>query len=428
MTTIETLYTIYRQHPVITTDTRNCPPNSLFFALKGDKFNGNRFAAQALEAGAAFAVIDQPEYKADDRYILVDNVLKTLQDLAAFHRNQLRIPVIGITGTNGKTTTKELTAAVLSSRYKTLATEGNLNNHIGVPLTLLKIKPEHEMAIIEMGANHPGEIKALCQIARPDFGLITNVGKAHLEGFGSLEGVIRTKSELYDFLRQTGGKVFLHAENELLTPQAHHLEHILYGTAPDNFVWGKMISCSPTLSFEFTVNGQTMPVDTRLIGSYNLPNLLAAVAIGSYFGVTPLQIRQAIETYEPTNKRSQLIRTDKNTLILDAYNANPTSMMAALINFRDIQASNKTLILGDMRELGADSHQEHQHIIDFIRKSDFDSVFLVGEIFNAHDHPYKGFATTADLKEWLGLHPLTDRYILIKGSRGIALETALSEL
>lgn len=428
MTTIEQLYEIYLQHPVITTDTRNCPAGSLFFALKGERFNGNEFAGKALEAGSAYAIIDEPQYAADGRYLVVEDVLSTLQQLARHHRSQLNIPVIGITGTNGKTTTKELTRCVLNTRYRTLATEGNLNNHIGVPLTLLKITPEHEIAIIEMGANHPGEIAFLCTISQPDFGLITNVGKAHLEGFGSLEGVIKTKTELYDSLRQKGGKAFVHAENEHLLPLATGLETILYGNTADAFLSGELLRCAPFLTFSFLTPAGNETVQTQLIGSYNLPNCLAAAAIGRYFGVSDAGIRSALEQYEPANKRSQWIRTATNSIILDAYNANPTSMHAALENFRDMEADNKTLILGDMRELGDESRKEHQRIIDFLQATRFDSVILVGKEFNALSHPYLGFASTDELKQWIDSNPIKNRSILIKGSRGIALESVVEKL
>lgn len=422
MITTEQLYEIYLSHPVITTDTRNCPDSSLFFALKGERFNGNQFAANALEAGSAFAVVDEAKYAIDERYLLVKDVLKTLQDLARHHRDQLSIPVIGITGTNGKTTTKELTHSILTTHYRTLATEGNLNNHIGVPLTLLKITPEHEIAIIEMGANHPGEIEFLCSICRPDFGLITNIGKAHLEGFGSLEGVIKTKTELYASLRATGGKAFLHAENEYLTPKTAGLETILYGNARKAYLSGKLIDCAPFLSLAIQSGETLLPINTQLIGSYNLANCLAAAAIGRYFGISDEAIKEALENYKPANKRSQMIKTEHNTVILDAYNANPTSMMAALINFRDMAIENKFLILGDMRELGAESHKEHQRILDFLQEVNFEDVILVGEEFNMLAHPYKGFQTTEELKVWLHQHPVANHFILVKGSRGIALE------
>lgn len=427
---IEQLYNIYLQHPMVTTDSRNCPEGSVFFALKGDNFNGNKFASGALDSGCSFAVIDEPEYAADSRYLLVPDVLTALQELAAYHRRQLTIPVIGITGTNGKTTTKELTKAVLSAKFNTLATEGNLNNHIGVPLTLLKIRPEHEIAIIEMGANHPGEIEMLCNIADPEYGIITNVGKAHLEGFGSLEGVIKTKTELYDFLRARNGKVFLHADNPYLPPYAKGLSTIAYGEDKDNlFLWGELTDCTPYLSFRFKVEKQPAEeVHTQLIGSYNLPNTLAAAAVGAWFGISPQDIRISLESYEPANKRSQLVKTEKNTLILDAYNANPTSMMAALQNFQAMHVAHKMLILGDMRELGAESAIEHERILEFLDTCDFDRVLLVGPEFNAHPHSFVGLNNISELKEWITAHPVSDFHILIKGSRGIALETGIEGL
>ncbi len=427
---IEQLYIHYQKHPVITTDSRNCPSGSLFFALKGDRFNGNLFAEKALSDGCAFAIVDEAEYAKDNRYLLVDDVLTALQQLAAYHRRQLAIPVIGITGTNGKTTTKELTNAVLSEKYNTLATEGNLNNHIGVPLTLLKIRPEHEIAIIEMGANHPGEIKMLCEIADPEFGLITNVGKAHLEGFGSLDGVIRTKTELYQSLRHRDGTVFLHADNPYLPAYTDGMDVIRYGENGDGlFIKGRLTDCSPTLSFEFQINDQNpVSVATQLIGSYNLPNALAAAAIGAYFGVEESQISHALTNYHPENKRSQLIRTPKNTLILDAYNANPTSMMAALENFKLMKAEKKMLILGDMRELGAESEKEHQRIIEFLRENPFDRIVLVGDEFNKHPHPFIALADRNELAQWIAGNPTEGYHILIKGSRGIALEKGIDEL
>ncbi len=424
----QSLYLLYKEHPIITTDTRNCPAGSLFFALKGERFNANQFAAQALEAGSAFAIIDEPEYATDSRFLLVDDVLTALQDLAAYHRAQLTIPIIGITGTNGKTTTKELTKAVLSTRFNTLATEGNLNNHIGVPLTLLKIRPEHEMAIIEMGANHPGEIAFLCNIANPDFGLITNVGKAHLEGFGSLEGVIRTKTELYSSLRRNGGKLFLHFENEYLKPHATGLECYTYGETPDLYLSGKLTGCTPFLAFSFTHEGVETEVQTQLIGAYNLTNALVAAAIGTRFDVPAESIKAGLEQYSPSNKRSQLVKTEKNTLILDTYNANPTSMRAALLNFKAMEVPNKMLILGGMRELGAESAAEHAGIIVYIGELGFDNVVLVGDEFNTLHHSYTALADANALKGWIAEHPVTDHYILVKGSRGIALETGIEGL
>lgn len=358
------LYEIYKSHPVISTDSRTCPAGSLFFALKGENFDANAFALSALERGASYAVIDNPKYAVDKRFILVNNALETLQDLAKFHRRQLGTKIIGITGTNGKTTTKELIAAVLSQKFSTHFTQGNFNNHIGVPLTLLQLKPEHEIAVVEMGANHPGEIKMLLGIAEPDFGLITNVGKAHLEGFGSFEGVKASKAELYDFIRKGNGKIFLNVENEDLQEMACNSgfsdsENILsYGLNSDiegKLAIGKVVSSSPLLEMECLTSEGKFILETQLIGAYNAENVLAAVAIGTYFGVSNKKIKFALENYQPQNNRSQFAQTAKNKLIVDAYNANPTSMQAAILNFAEMDAENKTLIVGDMLELGVRS-------------------------------------------------------------------------
>lgn len=340
---ISALYACFLECQGVTTDSRNCPAGSLFIALKGASFDGNRFAAQALAQGCRYAVVDNPEYAGtDSRILLVDDCLKTLQQLANYHRRKLGTRIIGITGTNGKTTTKELVSAVLKQKYNLLYTQGNLNNHIGVPLTLLRLTSEHELAVVEMGANHPGEIKALVHIAEPDYGIITNVGKAHLEGFGSFEGVIRTKGELYDYLRgKAGSVIFLHHENPYLNGIAQGLACTRYGQTPGLFVSGQLTGCSPFLAFDWTAAGETHSVQTHLIGSYNLDNALAAAAIGTYFGVSATQVCQALADYVPQNNRSQLVDTGRNRLIVDAYNANPTSMMAALKNFCQLEAAHK---------------------------------------------------------------------------------------
>ena len=362
---LSALYQIFLDCQLVTTDSRNCPEGSLFIALKGESFNGNAFAGKALETGCAYAVIDESEYaiEGDQRYILVDDCLQTLQQLANYHRRQLGTRVIGITGTNGKTTTKELISAVLSQSHNILYTLGNLNNHIGVPSTLLRLKAEHDLAVIEMGANHPGEIKFLSEIVEPDCGIITNVGKAHLEGFGSFEGVIKTKGELYNFLRKKeGSTVFIHHDNAYLMNIAEGLNLIPYGTEDDLYVNGRITGNSPYLTFEWKAgkDGKSYQVQTQLIGEYNFPNALAAITIGRFFGVEDAKINEALAGYTPQNNRSQLKKTDDNTLIIDAYNANPTSMMAALQNFRNMEVPHKMLILGDMRELGAESAAEHQ--------------------------------------------------------------------
>ena len=370
---LSALYQIFLDCQLVTTDSRNCPEGSLFIALKGESFNGNAFAGKALETGCAYAVIDESEYaiEGDQRYILVDDCLQTLQQLANYHRRQLGTRVIGITGTNGKTTTKELISAVLSQSHNILYTLGNLNNHIGVPSTLLRLKAEHDLAVIEMGANHPGEIKFLSEIVEPDCGIITNVGKAHLEGFGSFEGVIKTKGELYDFLRKKeGSTVFIHHDNAYLMNIAEGLNLIPYGTEDDLYVNGRITGNSPYLTFEWKAgkDGKSYQVQTQLIGEYNFPNALAAITIGRFFGVEDAKINEALAGYTPQNNRSQLKKTDDNTLIIDAYNANPTSMMAALQNFRNMEVPHKMLILGDMRELGAESAAEHQKIADYLKE------------------------------------------------------------
>ena len=430
---ISTLYQIFNQCNGVTTDSRHCPKGSLFIALKGDTFNGNAFAAKALESGCAYAVIDEAEYlvPGDDRYLLTDNCLLTLQRLARHHRRQLGTRIIGITGTNGKTTTKELIAAVLSRRYHLLYTEGNLNNHIGVPLTLLRLKPEHELAVVEMGASHPGDIHELVEIAEPDMGLITNVGKAHLEGFGSFEGVIRTKGELYDWLRKLPVPlVFLHADNPYLTKMAAGLPHVTYGEEATNYICGQLTNCSPFLAFAWKKQGETEThqVQTQLIGSYNLPNALAAVTIGTYFDVDAALIDLALTEYAPQNNRSQLKQTADNTLIIDAYNANPTSMMASLTNFRQMEVVHKVAILGDMRELGQDSAEEHQKIVDYLEECDFERIILVGSQFAATRHSYETYADAPALIEALKQEKPTGKNILIKGSNGIRLSTVVDYL
>lgn len=431
------LYEIYKSHSIISTDSRTCPVGSLFFALKGENFDANAFALGALEKGASYAVIDKPEYAVDERFILVNDSLKTLQDLARFHRRQLGTKIIGITGTNGKTTTKELIATVLSQKFNTHFTQGNFNNHIGVPLTLLQLKPEHEIAVVEMGANHPGEIKLLTEIAEPDFGLITNVGKAHLEGFGSFEGVKKTKAELYDFLRQHNGKIFLNEENENLQEMAQKSgfseKHSILGYALNSRIEGKLatgkiVSGSPFLEMECSTSEGSFGVKTQLIGRYNAENVLAAVSIGAFFGISNEKIKFALENYQPQNNRSQYIQTAKNRLIIDAYNANPTSMQAAILNFAEMEDENKTLIIGDMLELGEQSDAEHQRIVDLIVEKGFTDVFLVGKCFQAVKSNFINFADVDELTAYLQKNPFQNRFILVKGSHGIHLEKIIGEL
>ncbi len=430
---LSALYQIFLDCQLVTTDSRNCPEGSLFIALKGESFNGNAFAGKALETGCAYAIIDEPEYaiEGDQRYILVDDCLQTLQQLANHHRRQLGTRVIGITGTNGKTTTKELISAVLSQSHNILYTLGNLNNHIGVPSTLLRLKAEHDLAVIEMGANHPGEIKFLSEIVEPDCGIITNVGKAHLEGFGSFEGVIKTKGELYDFLRKKeGSTVFIHHDNAYLMNIAGGLNLIPYGTEDDLYVNGRIIGNSPYLTFEWKAgkDGETYQVQTQLIGEYNFPNALAAITIGLFFGVEAAKINEALAGYTPQNNRSQLKKTNDNTLIIDAYNANPTSMMAALQNFRNMEVPHKMLLLGDMRELGAESAAEHQKIADYIKECDFEEVWLVGEQFAAAEHSFKTYPNVQEVIKELETNKPKGYTILIKGSNGIKLSSTVDHL
>ena len=425
MSSIEQLYEVFLQHPDVTTDSRNCPEGSMFFALKGDNFDGNLYAASALEKGCAVAVVDREDVvtKGDARFILVDDVLATMQALAAHHRRQSGIPVVQITGTNGKTTTKELLSAVLSAKYSTLFTQGNLNNHIGVPRTLLRLRPEHEIAVIETGANHPGEIAFLCQMVQANCGLITNVGRAHLEGFGSFEGVKSTKGELYDDLHRRGCFAFLNTEDADLSAMASERD---METVP--YVQGEVAECNPMLCVRWycTAEEQWHTVQTNLIGSYNLANVLSAITAGLHFGVEPALIDKALEEYVPTNNRSEFRKTEHNSLIIDAYNANPTSMAAALENFRQMQAENKMAILGEMRELGADSATEHQKVVDRLATMDLHEIWLVGQEFQRTDTsmlsaPHHIYNDVEQVKAQLIAVPLSNRTILIKGSNGTKL-------
>ncbi|WP_294605446.1 UDP-N-acetylmuramoyl-tripeptide--D-alanyl-D-alanine ligase [uncultured Bacteroides sp.] len=430
---ITALYKIFLECTSVTTDSRNCPEGSLFIALKGDSFNGNAFAAKALESGSAYAVVDEAEHApaGDSHYILVDNCLHTLQQLANHHRRQLGTRLIGITGTNGKTTTKELMAAVLLQKYNLLYTLGNLNNHIGVPLTLLRLKPEHELGIIEMGASHPGDIKELVDIAEPDYGIITNVGKAHLEGFGSFEGVIKTKGELYDYLRERkSSTVFIHHDNAYLKEIAGGLNLISYGSEDGLYISGHVTGNSPYLSFEWKAgkDGECHEVQTQLIGEYNFPNALVAVTIGRFFDVAPEKINIALADYAPQNNRSQLKRTADNTLIIDAYNANPTSMQASISNFHNMKVENKMLILGDMRELGKEGPEEHQKIADFLTQCGFEDVMLVGDQFAAAKHHFPTYPDARAVIEVLQKSRPHGKTILIKGSNGIKLNTVVDYL
>lgn len=422
------LYELFLHHEKITTDSRHCPTNSLFFALKGERFDGNQYAAKALEAGAAYAIIDNPEYLSGDRMILVDNVLDCLQQLAHRHRKALGIPVIGITGTNGKTTTKELLASVLATKFNVLATEGNLNNQIGVPLTLLRMNPDHEIAVVEMGASHPGDIDELVHIVAPNYGLITNVGCAHLEGFGSFEGVLHTKGELYDYLRHTNGKIFINQENKDLMGIAHGLEQITYGQHEGAFAVGHVVESNPFLTFDWKQQGKIHVVETHLVGAYNIDNVLAAVAVGRYFKIPAERISRAIAAYEPTNNRSQYKKTERNALIIDAYNANPTSMKAALDNFASLPVHPKAVVLGDMLELGKTSDELHGGIVRQLQAEAFDKVYLCGQHFARTADGFPSFTTTEELIAALRQDKLEGYHILIKGSHSMGLENVVELL
>ena len=419
---IAELYDRFLQCDGVTIDSRVCPENGMFIALKGKSFDGNSFALQALAEGCRYAVVDDIRYATRPEIILVDDCLQALQALANFHRRRLAIPVIGITGTNGKTTTKELVAAVLQQQYKVAYTQGNLNNQIGVPLTLLRLTKEHQLAVGDMGASHPGEISGLVHIAEPDYGIITNVGKAHLLGFGSLEGVIRTKGELYDYLRtKENSVVFLQNENPYLTAMADRLQCVRYGQSDGLYVSGKVSACSPYLSLNWTHALQSHEVRTHLIGAYNIDNVLTAIAVGCYFHITPSSINEALEAYVPQNSRSQLASTLSNTLIVDAYNANPTSMRVALDNFRLMEVAPKMVVLGDMKELGEASLSEHQSIVDFLQTCAFDCVWLVGPEFAATRHPYRSFGSVEEVKAEIASHKPAGFYILIKGSNSMKM-------
>ena len=433
MTThIETLYRHFVQSCGVTTDTRRCESGMMFFALRGDNFDGNSYAAKALEMGCSCVVVDNPQYvvEGDGRILLVEDSLKALQQMARHHRRQLGTPIVGITGTNGKTTTKELVAAVLAKRYHILYTQGNLNNHIGVPLTLLGLMREHEMAIVEMGANHPGDIKELVDIAEPDYGLITNVGLAHLQGFGSLEGVIRTKGEMYDYLRTTPRRtIFLNRDNEYLKGIAHGLETVTYGQTHDADTQGELVACDPYLRFRWRRGrGEWHQVSTQLIGSYNIDNALCAAAVGCHFGVDEVAVSEALAAYTPHNNRSQLTVTPHNSLVVDAYNANPTSMKAALDNFARMQVPRKMAILGDMKELGQATAQAHQEIVDRLDGCGFDEVWLVGEAFAQTRHTQRTFADVEEVKVALQENLPKDFCILIKGSNSMKLASLVTLL
>ena len=423
---IEQLYNLFKINNSVSTDTRAIKKGSIFFALKGANFNGNKFAEDALKKGASYAVIDEEKYKSDDKIILVENVLETLQNLATFHRNYLRLPIISLTGSNGKTTTKELINAVLSKNYNTCATLGNLNNHIGVPLTLLSMNSSTEIGIVEMGANHLKEIALLAKIARPDYGYITNFGKAHLEGFGSLEGVIKGKTELYDYLRKQHKMVFINSEDEIQSTKSKGISSITFGKKDVDYPI-EYVDANPFVVLKF--NNER--IESKLIGSYNFNNIAAAIAIGKYFKVSDQLIKEAIENYIPINNRSQIIEKGTNKIILDAYNANPSSMKVALENFSNLTDGSKIAILGDMFELGSEASAEHQKIVELVERLNIDAIYLLGENFyktKSKNDKIKKFISFEGFKEVFENTLIEKSTILIKASRGMALERILEEL
>jgi len=428
MNDIEKIYRLYKKAYTVTTDSRNVTKDCVFVALKGEHFDGNDFAAKVADDGVAACVIaDRNTLRRNDRLFVVDDSLTTLQQLATFHRKTMGVPVLGITGTNGKTTTKELISAVLSKKYNVVYTQGNFNNHLGVPLTLLRIRPETELAVVEMGANHPGEIKMLADLGMPDYGIITNIGKAHLAGFGSFEGVIRTKNEMYQYISEHNGTLFVNADNPLLIDLSRSINNkVTYGTCEGADVKCKMLSANPCLSVEW--NGQC--IDTQLVGDYNVENVMAAVCVGSFFKVTPHDIVTALSSYCPTNNRSQIIKTPKNRVVMDAYNANPTSMSHAIRNFRNICQDDNLLILGDMRELGGESQKEHETILKTLKELDFKDVMLVGPEFSkvAENSGYMTFKDVDDLSKFIENHSVTGKDILVKGSNSIHLNKILDLL
>ena len=427
MNSIEEIYARFRQRMRVSTDSRHVEKASVFFALKGDHFDGNKFALNAIENGACCAVVDDPTLPQHPQLFLVDDALATLQQLAIHHRKQMKATVIGITGSNGKTTSKELIAAVLMKKYNTIYTQGNLNNHIGVPLSLLRIRPETEMAVIEMGANHQGEIARLCRIAAPDFGIITNIGKAHLEGFGGITGVINGKSELYAYIDDFGGKLFVNADNDLLMTLSANIERFTFGQNRQADVYGELVASDPFLAFVWDYQNKQSFVQTQLIGNYNFENLLAATAIGSFFQVPEDAVNEALASYQSQNSRSQLMDTGKNKVVMDAYNANPTSMVASITNFDKMCGKRNLLILGDMLELGDEAEREHAEILKLLTDFDFKNVILVGPHFGS---VYQGddwlhFEKTDQLLNYLSENKFRGYDILLKGSRSMQIEKSL---
>lgn len=426
---IQQIFPVFEKYKKISTDSRAVDNNALFFALKGENFNGNKFASIAIDNGASIAIIDDPNYHIEGKTILVHNTLETLQQLAKHYREKFHIPFIGITGSNGKTTTKELINAVLKEKYKSFATKGNLNNHIGVPITLLSIPNDTEIAIIEMGANHIGEIEILCNLAKPSYGIITNIGKAHIEGFGSLQGVIKAKGELYNAIDEINGTLFINGDDPLLNEIAPNVEKYTYGLNPGYFISAEIISIDPFIKIKIH-DKHPFTIETKLLGKYNINNILAAVCIGRYFEVPSRNIKAALESYIPKNNRSEIRETKKNTLLLDAYNANPSSMKVAIDNFMQMQHSHeKFMILGSMLELGAISKEEHQNIVNLLLDYNFKKAILIGDAFtHLNTKHFPVFSDVFKAKKYLKKHPICGKFLLLKGSRGIQLEKLLEEL
>lgn len=425
MNITERIYQYYSQSFLVSTDSRKIEKGCVFVAIKGEHFDGNDYAYQVAKDGIASCVIaDRKDLTPHERLFIVDDSINAIQKLAKYHREKCGIPIIGITGTNGKTTTKELVSAILSQKFNLIYTQGNFNNHLGVPLTLLRIKPDTEMAVVEMGANHPNEIAQLCSIAQPNYGIITNIGKAHIEGFGSFEGIIKTKNELYDYIKKTDGKVFVNNDNELLINLSKELHSITYGSNANADTHAEIVSSNPNLIVRWDEN----EISTNLIGEYNFENVLAAISAGLYFNVEKEAIIKALENYFPTNNRSQFIRSSKNEIVMDAYNANPTSMQLSIKNFKKICGSNSLLILGDMRELGADSQKEHHEIISLLKQLNFNDVILVGDEFIKANDNFTTFANVEELENYINKNEISGKRILIKGSHSIHLEKIVNIL
>lgn len=429
---IDEIYNLFKKNFKISTDSRNIKKGVLFFALKGENFDGNKYANEALKKGARYCIIDNIDYKINNKCILVDDVLKTLQKLANFHLKEIGIKTIAITGSNGKTTTKEIVTTVLSQKYKVKSTQGNFNNHIGVPLTVLSFTKDLDFGIVEMGANHKGEIKELADIVNPDYGIITNIGTAHIEGFGSYKGILETKLELYQNLGKNEGTAFIHSTNSelMLKSSEMNLNSVIFGTGKNTLVEAEIISNTPFITLKLLSDNKKKETEIKsnLIGDYNLENIMAGACIGAYFSVSEKQIKSAIESYVPKNMRSQFKETSKNKVILDAYNANPSSMKAAIQNLSSIDHKNKIVILGDMMELGEMAISEHQKIISLLGEKNYSKVFLVGQLFKNSKSMYTTFSNTDELIEYLKLNTLENNLILVKGSRKMKLEKIVTYL